>query len=263
MLEYRERVTSQADVANDTSWVSAALREKADVKTLNNAVATLNSAIEDKVSLIGLADYIANITKIVNSLQSQLCAQSVSSITDSGYVNIASINSCPSYNGAIRDGRMPPSPKRNTKQIRVTLRSDFDQLKQQVNNLSARIAQLEATTKITPILDTSLRREYNYLSKKLGIILYPKYGDWILTSDTDTLQLSFAGLRAEIGRSIYIQTRKSVYLLANGDSFYGLDSKSNSVSVNQWLSNNTTYRFVRAGATDWLVTASSSPYPWT
>lgn len=258
MLEYRERVTSQADVANDTSWVSAALREKADVKTLNNAVATLNSAIEDKVSLIGLDDYIANITKIVNSLQSQLCAQSVSSITDSGYVNIASINSCPSYNGAIRDGRMPPSPKRNTKQIRLTLRSDFDQIKQQVNSLSARLNQLEAGTNVTPILDTRLRQAYN-LTHSPNATLYPQYGDWILTSDSNDQYISFSALSAEIGKSIYIQTRRKAYLYANGHSFFGLPS----VSDDQWLAKNTTYRFVRAEGTAWVVTSSPSPYPWT
>uniref|UniRef100_UPI002604E279 hypothetical protein n=1 Tax=uncultured Porphyromonas sp. TaxID=159274 RepID=UPI002604E279 len=89
--------------------------------------------------------------------------------------------------------------------------------------------------------------------------LYPKYDEWVLTSDTREQQVSFGGLTAEIGRSIYIQTRKRAYLLANGHSFFGLPS----VSDNQWLTKNTTYRFVRAGATDWLVTASSSPYPWT
>ena len=89
--------------------------------------------------------------------------------------------------------------------------------------------------------------------------LYPKYDEWVLTSDTKEQQVSFGGLTAEKGKSIYIQTRKRAYLLANGHSFFGLPS----VSDNQWLSNNTTYRFVRAGATDWLVTASSSPYPWT
>ena len=89
--------------------------------------------------------------------------------------------------------------------------------------------------------------------------LYPKYDEWVLTSDAKEQQVSFAGLTAERGKSIYIQTRNKAYLLANGHSFFGLPS----VSANQWLSNNTTYRFVRAGATDWLVTASSSPYPWT
>lgn len=89
--------------------------------------------------------------------------------------------------------------------------------------------------------------------------LYPKYDEWVLTSDTKEQQVSFAGLTAEIGKSIYIQTRKRAYLLANGHSFFGLPS----VSDNQWLSSNTTYRFLRADATTWLVTSSASPYPWT
>ena len=89
--------------------------------------------------------------------------------------------------------------------------------------------------------------------------LYPKYDEWVLTSDSKEQQVSFGGLTAEVGKSIYIQTRKRAYLLANGHSFFGLPS----VSDNQWLGKNTTYRFVRAEATSWLVTSSSSPYPWT
>lgn len=89
--------------------------------------------------------------------------------------------------------------------------------------------------------------------------LYPKYDEWVLTSDSKDQYISFSGLSAEKGRSIYIQTRRKAYLYANGHSFFGLPS----VSDNQWLTKNTTYRFVRAEATAWLVTASSSPYPWT
>ena len=89
--------------------------------------------------------------------------------------------------------------------------------------------------------------------------LYPKYDEWVLTSDSKEQQVSFGGLTAEVGKSIYIQTRKRAYLLTNGHSFFGLPS----VSDNQWLGKNTTYRFVRAEATSWLVTSSSSPYPWT
>ena len=91
--------------------------------------------------------------------------------------------------------------------------------------------------------------------------LYPKYDEWVLTSDAKDQYISFSGLSAEIGRSIYIQTRRKAYLYVNGHSFYGLPGSS--TSQNQWLSNNTTYRFVRASSDSWLVTASSSPYPWT
>lgn len=99
----------------------------------------------------------------------------------------------------------------------------------------------------------------NAYNRKQGSTLYPQYGDWLLTSDVDEQYISFSGLSAEIGRSIYIQTRKRAYLYVNGHSFFGLTS----VSDNQWLWKNTTYRFVRASSDSWLVTASSSPYPWT
>ena len=146
--------------------------------------------------------------------------------------------------------------------IQLVLRSDFDTLKRQVDSLSARIAQLEAGKNVTPVTDTRLRQTYN-LTHSPNATLYPLYGDWILTSDVDDQYISFSGLSAEIGRSIYIQTRRKAYLYANNHSFYGLPGTSSSIAVNQWLSNNTTYRFVRASSDSWLVTASSSPYPWT
>ena len=146
--------------------------------------------------------------------------------------------------------------------IQLVLRSDFDTLKRQVDSLSARIAQLEAGKNVTPVTDTRLRQPYN-LTHSPNATLYPLYGDWILTSDVDDQYISFSGLSAEIGRSIYIQTRRKAYLYANNHSFYGLPGTSSSIAVNQWLSNNTTYRFVRASSDSWLVTASSSPYPWT
>lgn len=94
--------------------------------------------------------------------------------------------------------------------------------------------------------------------------IYPKYDDWVLTSDARAQYISFSGLTAEIGRSIYVQTRRKAYLYANGHSFYGLPGDANKgTAVDQWLANNTTYRFVRASSDSWFVTASSSPYPWT
>ena len=142
--------------------------------------------------------------------------------------------------------------------IQLVLRSDFDTLKQQVNSISARLNQLEDSANITPVLDTTLRRRPSLIDKS-KVTLYPLYGDWILTSDSEDQYISFSGLSAEIGKSIYIQTRRKAYLYVNGHSFFGLPS----VSDNQWLTKNTTYRFVRAESTAWLVTASSSPYPWT
>ena len=94
--------------------------------------------------------------------------------------------------------------------------------------------------------------------------IYPKYDDWVLTSDAKAQYISFSGLTAEVGRSIYIQTRRKAYLYANNHSFYGLPGDANKgTAVDQWLANNTTYRFVRASSDSWFVTASSSPYPWT
>ena len=135
-------------------------------------------------------------------------------------------------------------------QIRLTLRSDYDTLKAQVQTLAIKVAQLEARNVIKP--DSSRGGQST---------IYPQYDDWVLTSDSKEQYISFAGLNAEIGRSIYIQTRKRAYLYSIGHSYFGLPGSS--TSENQWLSNNTTYRFVRASSDSWFVTSSPSPYPWT
>ena len=207
---------------------------------------------------------IDNAFKYIQAIYNKLDSRYIIDITTSGYVTARSEKSC-SYVAKNETPEYLPTCQipNNRPRIRLTLRSDHDALKRQVDTLTAQLAQLQASTTITPILNTSLRREYDPVSRKRGITLHPDYGDWILSSDVDQLHLSFEGLRAEVGRSIYIQTRKRVYLLANGHSFYGLPGTSSSVAVNQWLDNNTTYRFVRADATSWLVTASASPYPWT
>lgn len=145
--------------------------------------------------------------------------------------------------------------------IRLVLYSDYESLRSQVMTLTTKLAQLEAKTTVTPVTNSYIRCEYEPALGKRGRTIKPQYGDWILTSDADEQYLSFSGLSAEIGRSIYIQTRKRVYFFANGHSFFGLPGSS--TSENQWLSNNTTYRFVRTSSTSWCVTSSSSPYPWT
>ena len=223
----------------------------------------LSHALGGKASQEDLNKYVTNIIEVADKIQAQLCDMSVYGISSSGYVDVKKRNTCLLTGPTILNGGVFATPEYQSSQIRLTLRSDHDALKRQVDSLTAQLAQLQASTKITPILDTSLRREYDPVSRKRGITIHPDYGDWILTSDTTELHLSFEGLRAEVGRSIYIQTRKKVYLYANGNSFYGLPGTDSSVAVNQWLSNNTTYRFVRSDATSWLVTASSSPYPWT
>ena len=207
--------------------------------------------------------YLDNAFGYIQNIFDSLSSKHSYSISTTGYVTPYKVDSCLFARKDIKPPLTHCNPPQEQSQVRLTLRSDHDALKRQVDSLTAQLAQLQASTTITPVLDTYLRREYDPVSRKRGITIHPDYGDWILTSDTTELHLSFEGLKAEIGRSIYIQTRKRVYLLANGHSFYGLPGTNSGVAVNQWLSNNTTYRFVRASSDSWLVTASPSPYPWT
>lgn len=220
---------------------------------------------------------------LINEAQLQLCDLQVLGMSDGGVIEVKRQVACCHYDyltpsiGSETNPPQPPKPKYIKQQIPLTLRSSHDELSRQVSNLQTQLtscsqrltatkqelAKLKADTTITPILNNTERRKYSSTRKTYGDTLYPQYGDWLLSSDTESLQLSFAGLRAEVGRSIYIQTRKQVYLNANGHTFFGLPGTSSSVAVNQMLANNTTYRFVRADATTWLVTASPSPYPWT
>lgn len=253
MLEYTAHITSQepvteatwADIQNALGMAGTSLQLASG---LQQDLTTANSKIDN---LAGDQEKFESASlRISNVIQKQVCDLTVYGITDSGYVDIRKRDTCPVYTG--NEGpttTMPLVPK--TGQIRLTLYSDYAQLKRQVATLTSELNKLKAETRITPVANASLRKH--------GSTLYPQYGDWLLTSDTEEQYISFAGVSAEIGRSIYIQTRKRAYLSANGQSFFGLPS----VSENQWLSKNTTYRFVRAGATDWLVTSSASPYPWT
>lgn len=228
--------TSISDLTNKTSQASG------DITNIKNTLAKSNQYIDTAF------EYLQNISNQITSSRSY-------KISTTGYVTSYS-GTCAFVEKDISPGLGSCIPPKEEPQIRITLRSDFDQLKRQVDSLTAQLAQLQSANTITPITDTRLRI--------YGSTLYPKYGDWLLTSDAQEQYLSFSGLNAEIGKSIYIQTRKKVYLYATGFSFWGLPGDpSKGTNVNQWLSNNTTYRFVRANATSWLVTASSSPYPWT
>lgn len=195
--------------------------------------------------------------QIANNIQSQLCELGVLSISDSGYVKVKQLDTCPVYNDHTYEAGNISPIEPTTHQIQLALKSDVAALSSTITKLQGQLQRLAASTRITPIANTDLRK------KGGGSTLYPQYGDWILTSDSAEQYISFSGLPAEIGRSIYIQTRKRVYLYANGHSFNGLPGTDKSISVNQWLAHNTTYRFVRASASMWFVTASSSPYPWT
>ena len=214
-----------------------------------------NDLIKAKQELAKSNQYIDTAFEYLQNISNQIISSRSYSISTSGYITFHS-GTCAFVEKDTSPGPGYCMPPKEEPPIRVTLRSDFDQLKQHVDILTARLAQLQSATTITPITDTSLR--------SYGSTLYPKYGDWLMTSDASTQYLSFSGLNAEIGKSIYIQTRRKAYLYANGHSFFGLPGDANKgTAVDQWLSNNTTYRFVRANATAWLVTASSSPYPWT
>ena len=263
MIEYKTRVTSQEDLSKEVQSLADDLGNKADLQSLTNAFAELKRITDGKAATTDLNKYVTNIIEVADKIQAQLCDMSVYGISSSGYVDIKKRDSCLLPGPTIINGGVFATPEYQSSQIRLTLRSDHDALKRQVDTLKAQLAQLQAATKITPVADVS-QRTFTESSGVEDIVIHPLYGDWILTSDTAELHLSFAGLKAEIGRSIYIQTRKRVYLLANRHSFFGLPGDpSKGTAVDQWLSNNTTYRFLRVGATEWFVTASSSPYPWT
>lgn len=210
---------------------------------------------------------------LINEAQLQLCDLQVLGMSDGGVIEVKRQVACCHYDYPERiigtDSTPQTIPKHQyvRAQIPLTLRSSHNALSREVTNLQMQLtsctqrltatkqelAQLKADTTITPVLNADTR--------KRGSTLYPKYGDWLLTSDSQEQYISFSGLPASIGKSIYIQTRRKAYLNANGHTFYGLPGTS--TEGNRWLSNNTTYRFVRADATTWLVTASPSPYPWT
>lgn len=265
-----EDVNDRISTVN-TSLVSLASTlldpNEGDIPQLFRQQENLSHAIGFKASQEDLNKYVTNIADVTNAIQSQLCDMSVFGISNSGYVDVKTRDTCPAPGQTILNGDLYAPTEYHTSQIRLTLRTDHDALARQVSDLQLQLNRcnlrltatkqeldkLKATTAITPVLNTDTRKRSG------STTLYPQYGDWLLTSDSQEQYISFSGLSAEIGRSIYIQTRRKAYLNANGHSFFGLPS----VSENQWLSNNTTYRFVRSDATSWLVTSSASPYPWT
>ena len=230
------------------------LRTDSFRKQLTSEVTTQVAPVSNDIEDVKTTVYNNNryAVDLINNTQNQLCTLQVLGMSDSGVIEVKRHASCPVYGyqpPRVYTPDSTPKPTYEIAQIPLTLRSTHNALKRQVDSLSARLAKLE----ITPVTNCDLR--------KRGSTLYPQYSDWLLTSDTSDLYISFSGLRAEIGRSIYIQTRRKAYFFANGHSFYGLPGSS--TSVNQWLSNNTTYRFVRCSSDSWFVTSSPSPYPWT
>ena len=253
MLEYSTRITSQEPVTEDM--------RRGLIRALGDARDSLQQAEAVRRGLDTANDKIDGNNRrsidLINNTQRQLCTLQVLGMSDSGVIEVKRHASCSVYGyqpPRVYTPDTEPKPTYEIAQIPLTLRSTHNALKRQVDSLSARLAKLEAETRITPITNTDLRQR--------GSTLYPRYGDWILTSDASDQYISFSGLSAEIGRSIYIQTRRKAYLYANSHSFFGLSAAGNGLSSNQWLESKTTYRFVRKDATTWLVTSSSSPYPW-
>lgn len=252
MLEYSARITSQEPF---TDIMQAQL---AEALGLSEGLQQLAGRFAHDIEIAN--GYIDNAFANINNLATAMASDRTYTITSSGYVSSRVAQTCPN----IRKDYAPKHDACNIPhagpQIRLVTYSAYESLKSQVATLTTKLAQLEARTTLTPITNSDLRKDYGD-AENFRLALYPKYGDWLLTSDSKEQSISFAGLKAEVGRSIYIQTRKRAYLYTNGHSFFGLPGSS--LSENQWLSNNTTYRFVRKDATTWLVTSSSSPYPWT
>lgn len=252
MLEYSARITSQEPF---TDTMQAQL---AEALGLSEGLQQLAGRFAHDIEIAN--GYIDNAFANINNLATAMASDRTYTITSSGYVSSRVAQTCPNISKTYTPKHDACNIPRAEPQIRLVTYSDYESLKSQVATLTTKLAQLEARTTVTPIMNSDLRQDYGD-AENFRLSLYPKYGDWLLTSDSKEQSISFAGLRAEIGRSIYIQTRKRAYLYANGHSFYGLPGSS--TSENQWLSNNTTYRFVRTSSTSWCVTSSSSPYPWT
>lgn len=250
MLEYSARITSQEPF---TDIMQAQL---AEALGLSEGLHQLAGRFAHDIETAN--GYIENAFAHINNIATSIASDRTYTITQSGYVSSRVAQTCPNISKDVRPSGESCNLPKPEPQIRLVTYSDYESLRTQVRTLTRKLAQLEARTTVTPITNSDLRQDFD---DSFRISLYPKYGDWLLTSDSKEQNISFAGLKAEVGRSIYIQTRKRAYLYANGHSFYGLPGSS--TSENQWLSNNTTYRFVRASSTSWLVTSSSSPYPWT
>lgn len=252
MIEYKERVTSQEPVTEAMRRdLSRAIGDSTTSLQLATSVqqglATANSKIDSN------SQYTID---LINETQTQICDLQVLGMSDGGVVEVKRQATRVRYDipiGKVFPIKNIPKPQYVREQIRLTLYSDYAQLKRQVATLTSELNKLKAETQITPVTNSYLRKQ--------GSTLYPRYGDWLLTDDAEDQYISFSGLSAEIGRSIYIQTRRKAYLYSIGHSFYGLPGTS--TQGNRWLSNNTTYRFVRCSSDSWFVTSGPSPYPWT
>lgn len=252
MLEYSARITSQEPF---TDIMQAQL---AEALGLSEGLQQLAGRFAHDIEIAN--GYIDNAFANINNLATAMASDRTYTITQSGYVSSRVAQTCPNISKDVRPSGESCNLPKPEPQIRLVTYSDYESLRTQVRTLTRKLAQLEARTTVTPITNSDLRQDYGD-AENFRLSLYPKYGDWLLTSDSKEQSISFSGLRAEVGCSIYIQTRKRAYLYGNGHTFFGLPGSS--LRGDLWLSNNTTYRFVRKDDTTWLVTSSSSPYPWT
>lgn len=252
MLEYSTRITSQ-EPFTDTMQ-----RQLEAALGLSEGLQQVAERFAHDIEIAN--GYIDNAFININNLATLMASDRSYTITSSGYVSSRVAQTCPNISKNYTPKHDACNIPRAEPQIRLVTYSDYESLRTQVRTLTRKLAQLEATTQITPITDCYVRAKRGSFGQVTDT-LFPLYGDWLLTSDSKEQYISFGGLSAKIGKSIYIQTRKRAYLYANGHAFYGLPGSS--VRENQWLLNNTTYRFVRASSDSWLVTSSSSPYPWT
>lgn len=264
MIEYKKRVTSQEDSSEDIRVIRADLDKKAGGEAFDKAIQSLAEAIGGRVTVGDLEGRLSGVLWAVNDLQTQLRERVVFDLSDEGLLTIKERTGRAGYSFKIFQPGEKQIPPSDTRTIHLTRRSDFETLEAQVASLTKELKELRATNTIWPIEDSSMRCEWDFQTMLRDRTIRPQYGDWILASDTANQEISFAGLKAEIGRSIYIQTRKEIYLLANRHAFYGLPGDTrHGIRADQMLSPDTTYRFLRASSDSWFVTASSSPYPRT
>ena len=187
MLEYSERITSQEPFTDTMQrQLEAALGLQQVAERFEHDIEIANG-------------YIDNAFININNLATSMASDRSYTITSSGYVSSRVAQTCPN----IRKDYAPKHDACNIPhaepQIRLVTYSAYESLKSQVEMLTSKLAQLEARTTLTPITNSDLRQDFGD-AYSFRIALYPKYGDWLLTSDSKEQSISFAGLKAEVGR---------------------------------------------------------------
>lgn len=246
---------------------------KADYSSLNayTTLETYREGLSSKADTSTVVAYSDYAVELAQNTQAQLCDLKVTNMSDGGVVEVLRKTYCPvipHYEpGSVSTRPIIQKPVYTKEQIPLTLLSTHNALKAEVATLQREIATLRTqlnAIKSDYVKQADRNKVNTDFSQGGRTTLYPQYDDWLLISDTKEQYISFSGLRAEIGRSIYIQTRnKRAYLYANGHSFYGLPgAPRRGTAVNQWLDTYSTYRFVRSSSDSWAVYRADSKYPW-